>query len=68
MCVSFNNIYNESTNYGSITSIFNPNRVIVLDNDDDQIYITNTNPVYLYSTSSNYLYVLDEMMEDFNIH
>lgn len=62
MCVSFNNIYNESTNHSSIASIFNPNRVIVLENDDDQIYLTNTNPVYLYSASSNYLYVLDEMI------
>jgi len=39
-----------------------------MENDNDQIYLTNTNtntnpnPVYLYSASSNYLYVLDEMI------
>ena len=62
MCVSFNNIYNKTTNHDSIASIFNPNRVAILENDDDQIYITNTPPGYLYSVSSNYLYVLDEMI------
>ena len=63
MCVSFNSIYNESTNYtSSIVSIFIPNKVIMMENDNDQIYLTKTNPVYLYSVSSNYLYVLDEMI------
>ncbi len=68
MYVSFNNIYNETTNHSSIASIFNHNNsVIMLENEPDEIYITNTNtnPVYLHIASSNYLHVLDEMIRQY---
>ena len=52
MCVSFNNIYNENTNH----------TVTILQNEYSEIYIANTNPTYLYSASSNYLYVVDEII------
>jgi hypothetical protein len=64
MCVSFNNIYNYNgtANHGSIASIFNPNGVTILENEHNEIYITNTPLVYFYSASPNYLYVLDEII------
>ena len=68
MCVSFNNIYNGTTNHSSsIASISNPNRVTILENTqvnyiDDEIYVANINPIHLHSMNSNYLHVLDEML------
>ena len=63
MYVSFNDIYNENTNHTDIIGLFNNNNNSnMLENEHDEIYITTTNPTYLYSASYNYLYVLDEMI------
>ena len=62
MYVSFNNIYNETTNHSSIASIFNHNNsVIMLENEPDEIYITNTNTntnlfIYILRVQITYMY------------